>query len=692
MKRIIYLCIIVICLTLCLNWPDLLLAASSTVQSSKATKSLGTTNKSTIQSPTVKAPAAKSKVLAKNMPDLIVSKVWADKDCLLNVEIRNIGKGSIPTAEHKNGDLVLTIGKKNTRFFFTQPMPKRPAVDLHGKLKRPGTVLKFNTRLTLAESTNVSVMVDAAKAIAESNEKNNRKSTRLTGGKNGLSKPAVKKKKLSGQGTSKVLAQPKHTTQTRMRAPASLASIIAEHGVDFNTSPMSFSDGISIRAIADVTSYSFILRYNVDRSLENGNITFYLLHGGETVAQTTRPFNHGGGDPSVRVWMGQNFSWSLPVDLVNDDNYGIIAVKSDGMGISDPFTVNLPYRPYATGMGMSIEFTHPADSTYLLHGQEVHFRIAATCGRSIDEVHLQLVPATGGGAAAYDFSTLDTGGPFTSYIHTWIIPAHIPEGDYRLLAQAGVSHCTGIESPSAYSRVFSINPPPVEPDPGTRNIISIRSPSAGDTIYTGDHSQLDVQWRCDSCDDPDELSYTRVLLKNGTELQRIGPIHAGGDMTPMALFSIFGYLSGSDYQVRIELNRYNYDTESPEMISLQTTGNFTIVNNTMDYLSDRNPLLLRTPSGFGGASFAIGSSVEIMWSHSPERSTEHHVRLTLTRDSTEGGGEWPIVDSIPSYPYTYDWVIPDGIPAGAGYRVLIERVDGAGSSNSYLPFSITPRP
>ncbi len=688
----IYLCIVAICLTLCLNWPELLLAASSTVQSSKVTKSQGTTNKSTIQSPTVKAPAAKPSVLAKNMPDLTVSKVWVDKDCLLNVEIRNIGKGSITTAAHKNSDLTLTIGKKTTRFFFTRPMPKHPAVDLRGKLKRPGTVLKFNTRLVLGKSANVSVMVDAAKAIAESNEKNNSKSTRLTGGRCSPTKPAITKKSLGAQSRSSVLAQPNYTTQTRMRAPASLARIVAEHGVDFNTSPMSFSDGIRIRAIDDVTSYSFILRYNVDESLENSDITFYLLHGGETVAQTTRPFNHGGGDPSVRVWMGQNFSWSLPVDLVNDDNYGIIAVKSDGLGISDPFTVNLPYRPYATGMGMSIEFTHPADSSYFLHDQEVHFRIAATCGGSIDEVHLQLVPATGGGAAAYDFSTLDTGGPFTSYIHTWIIPDHIPEGDYRLLARAGVSHCTGIEAPSAYSRVFSINPPPVEPDPSTRNIISIRSPSAGDTIYTGDHSQLNVQWRCDSCDDPDELSYTRVLLKNGTELQRIGPTHAGGDMTPMAWFSIFGYLSGSDYQVRIELNRYNYETESPEMISSQTTGNFTIVNNSVDYLSDSNPLLLRTPSGFGGASFAIGSSVEIMWSHSPQRSTEHHVRLTLTRDSTEGGGEWPIVDSIPSYPYTYDWVIPDGIPAGAGYRVLIERVDGAGSSNSYLPFSITPRP
>jgi len=449
------------------------------------------------------------------------------------------------------------------------------------------------------------------------------------------------------------------------------------------------NDGISINPIADITSYSFLFRYAVDKSLTNGDITFYMLHGGEPVAEVTRPFDQGGGDPSANVWVSQNFSWDIPVSLANDDNYGIIAVKSDALGISDPFTVNLPYRAHATGMGMSIGITHPVDRTYFLHGQEIQFTIACTCGGPIDQVHLQLVPATGG-AAAYDFSILDAGGPFTSFNTTWAIPAHIPQGNYRLLAEAGVADCDSIDSLSAYSAVFSINPPPPEPVPGDRNTISIRSPSAGDTIYTGDHNQLWVQWSCVDCEEPADLSYTRVLLKNGEELQRIGPIHAGGDMSPMEWFNIFGYLSGADYQVQIELNRFNYDTERPEVIWTETTGNFSIINNTMGYLSDTNPVLLRTPSGFGGASFAIGSTLEIMWSHSPERSTTHQLRLTLTRDSTEGGGEWPIAARIPSYPYTYDWVIPDDIPPGDGYRVLVERIDGAGSSNSYIPFSITP--
>lgn len=692
MKRIIYLWIVLICLTFCLYRPDMLQAASGTAKSTKTTKSLITPNKSASQPSVGKAPGVKSKALAKIKPDLVVSKVWVDKDCLLNVEIGNAGKGSIPTAAHRNGKLTLTIGKNATHFFFTRSMPKRPAVDLRGKLKRPGTTLKFNTRMVLMKPANVTALVDSDKAIDESNEKNNRKSIQLKTGKCKPKKPATKQKSLATPSKAKKLARTRVTAQPTMRATAtSLARIIDAHGVDFNRSPMSLNDGIGIDAIDDVTSYSFILRYGVDSSLANGDITFYMMRGLEPVAQTTRPFTHGGGDASGRVFVSQNFSWSIPVDLVNDDNYGIIAVKSDGLGISAPFTVNLPYRAHATGMGMSIEFTHP-DSTYLLHGQEIHFRIACTCGSSIDRVHLQLVPATGGGAAAYDFSILDTGGAFTSSNQTWIIPAHIPRGDYRLLAQAGVSHCTGIENPSAYSRVFSINPPPEEPATGDRNTISIRSPLAGDTIYTGDHSQLWVQWSCVDCDEPDDLSYTRILLKNGTELQRIGPTHAGGDMSPMEWFNIFGYLSGADYQVRIELNRYNYDTESPEMISSQTTGNFSIINNSTSYLSDTNPVLLRTPSGFGGASFAVGSTLEIMWSHSPQRSTGHHLRLTLTRDSTDGGGEWPIVDSIPSYPYTYEWVIPDDVPPGSGYRVLVERVDGAGSSNSYLPFSITPRP
>jgi hypothetical protein len=692
MKRINYLCIIVFCLTLCLIWPEILRAASGTSAPAKNAAPLSSPAKSTPPSPAAKAPAPTSKALAKAMPDLVVSKVWVDASCLLNVAICNVGKGPISPAEHGNGKLTITIDKTDTHFFFTKPTLNGPAMDLQGKLKHPGATLEFNTRIALMKPASVTAMVDADKAIDESNEKNNLTSIQLTSGKCKPQATAIKKKALAKPGSAERLSVPNQMAQNRMRATASIGSIIDAHGVDFNTRPMSFGDGINIHSIDEVTAYSFILRYSVDESLANGDITFYMLHGGEQVAQTTRPFDHGGGDPSVHVFMAQNFSWSLPVNLVNDDNYGIIAVKSDGLGISDPFTVNLPYRPYATGMGMSIEFTHPVDSTYFLHGQEIQFTIACTCRSSIDQVHLQLVPATGGGAAAYDFSILNTGGPFTSFNKTWTIPTHIPRGDYRLLAEAGVSGCASIENLSAYSRVFSINPPLPEPAPGERNTISIRSPSAGDTIYTGDHNQLWVQWSCAHCDGPDDLSYTRVLLKNGEELQRIGPTHAGGDMSPMEWFSIFGYLSGSDYQVQIELNRFNSDTERPEMIWSETTGNFSIINNTMGYLSDTNPVLLRSPSGFGGASFAVGSTLEITWSHAPERSTTHRLRLTLTRDATEGGGEWPIVGNISSYPYSYDWVIPDGVPPGAGYRVLVERVDGAGSSNSYIPFSITPRP
>ena len=85
MKRIIYPYIILICLTFCLCWPDMPQAASGTAKSTKTTESTITPNKSASEPSVGKAPGVKSKALAEIKPDLVVSKVWVDKDRELSI-------------------------------------------------------------------------------------------------------------------------------------------------------------------------------------------------------------------------------------------------------------------------------------------------------------------------------------------------------------------------------------------------------------------------------------------------------------------------------------------------------------------------------------------------------------------------------------------------------------------------------
>jgi hypothetical protein len=247
------------------------------------------------------------------------------------------------------------------------------------------------------------------------------------------------------------------------------------------------------------------------------------------------------------------------------------------------------------------------------------------------------------------------------------------------------------EIASAYSRVFLVAPPPTE----RRTSVELRRPDGGDEIFINSDgfNSVYVQFWIDHAVDSfphHSMNYTLILLKGGEEVKSIGPTHISHlpEGTPRDTIPLNPRtLSGSDYQVKLELHGLNEDTGSRELIDSDITGNFSVINSRVDTHSDGMPLILRRPGN--NDSFAIGSTLEIQWSHLP-RPTDHEVRLTLTRDSTEGGGEWPIAANVPADDFSYDWIIPDDIPPGPGYRVLIERMDGSAKSNSSLPFRITP--
>lgn len=636
------------------------------------------------------APAQHQPALTiETLPDLVVTGVALDSACRLIVTVKNIGPGGVEPADFQRATLEITPGGAR-------------AIELSmGKLApgtaglRPGAEIVLTTAIVLEETRLVSVEVDSRSAIAETNARNNRMDRKLSPRCAKATDMPRGKPVSPADATGARMIKPKQATgpesggsgklqyfRGKTRGLAVLKPAGGQSFAPGTILTVSWADANPADDVA-VESGSFVFRL---RREGDGGDEACLICGTEVGRETV-------AEPTYAV--------RIPDDTQKGRGYYIRVYRADNAAVygdSDRFNIG----PADEEALLDLHAPPPCpDWVDPIHCHEYsRFRVGLPMGFTIRRSGDSAVIAE---IVSADLIPLDRSGPavpmvlaahvnFTSAEFSWTPPAGISVPK-RYIIELGYrfSHDNIDSVRYVRSQAIDLSAPWLAPDASGRNQISIRSPDAGDTVYTGDTNQLWVQWQCERCDGIEDLSYTRVLLKNGEELQRIGPTHyslLGG--SPMEFFNIFRYLSGPDYQVTIELNRFNYDTEVPEMIDATTTGNFSIVNNTIGYLSDTNPLLLNAPSGHGGASFAIGSTLEIIWTHSPPMSTTHRVRLTLTRDSTEGGGEWPIAARRPAYPSRYEWTIPADIPPGPGYRVLVERRDGTGASNSYLPFTITP--
>ncbi len=229
--------------------------------------------------------------------------------------------------------------------------------------------------------------------------------------------------------------------------------------------------------------------------------------------------------------------------------------------------------------------------------------------------------------------------------------------------------------PPHEDQISPVVPPPL-PEPAP---IVIYEPIAGDTIYA---TALHVSWGCTA--DTEDPSFARILLKEGVELQRVGPVNYTG--RPRAdLLNLFGRMSGTDYTVKVELYDWNYDLEAPEYVTSATSGYFTFINQIIE-ADERYPVVVAEPVP---GLYPTGSELEIYWHHHPTREPHLRVRVSLVRDSTEGGGEWTIDESRPSWPCWMTWTIPDDVPPGDGYRIRVEQTDGPGVDVSHRPFSIS---
>ena len=110
----------------------------------------------------------------KQLPDLIVERVWLDEQGNIVFSIKNAGRGVISDSEHGQSRVRVQYGNKALDFWLTKNNPnRRPPVDGKGALKRPGGAITYITGIKLSSPTAVSVIVDYNKRVKEANEQNN---------------------------------------------------------------------------------------------------------------------------------------------------------------------------------------------------------------------------------------------------------------------------------------------------------------------------------------------------------------------------------------------------------------------------------------------------------------------------------------------------------------------------------------
>ncbi|MBW2591276.1 MAG: hypothetical protein JRD71_11290 [Deltaproteobacteria bacterium] len=111
-------------------------------------------------------------------PDLKIDKIYLDRNCNVIVRVKNAGKGRVPKTvwtKHypKSSSVYLKVNGKGwggaTIWKFD---PRR-------RLQKPGGTAIYKSNLKVAKSARITATIDHTKQVAESNERNNRKTRSL---------------------------------------------------------------------------------------------------------------------------------------------------------------------------------------------------------------------------------------------------------------------------------------------------------------------------------------------------------------------------------------------------------------------------------------------------------------------------------------------------------------------------------
>jgi len=120
-----------------------------------------------------------SPLTAFGKPDLIVRDIRLDNKCNVVVVVRNIGKGPVPAN-------VWTIHKPKSSSVYLWINGRRWGgatiwkFDPRRRLLPPGGTATYKSTLRVSGSANIRAMIDLTRQVAESNERNNKKSKKLS--------------------------------------------------------------------------------------------------------------------------------------------------------------------------------------------------------------------------------------------------------------------------------------------------------------------------------------------------------------------------------------------------------------------------------------------------------------------------------------------------------------------------------
>ena len=121
----------------------------------------------------------KTRMLDPRKPDLAVTKISLDKNCKVNVTVKNVGQGPVSNMvwlhkRFKDTGLYLKVNGRNWGGATFRGLDKRRV------LSRPGGTVVYRSNLTVKSQATVSAMIDDKSLIRESNEANNRMTQTLT--------------------------------------------------------------------------------------------------------------------------------------------------------------------------------------------------------------------------------------------------------------------------------------------------------------------------------------------------------------------------------------------------------------------------------------------------------------------------------------------------------------------------------
>jgi len=111
-------------------------------------------------------------------PDLKIDKIYLDRNCNVIVRVKNAGKGRVPKTvwtKHypKSSSVYLKVNGKGWGGATIWKLDPRR------RLQKPGGTAIYKSNLKVAKSARITATIDHTKQVAESNERNNRKTLRL---------------------------------------------------------------------------------------------------------------------------------------------------------------------------------------------------------------------------------------------------------------------------------------------------------------------------------------------------------------------------------------------------------------------------------------------------------------------------------------------------------------------------------